>query len=156
MAGPRDYAAEYARRIERRLGMPLAEARQRGISRQRARGHGPREKAATAARQRATGQLTETDRRFLRRQEQRAAPRHRRSRRTGRFEIVETAAERFERARAVYLSQSPAQREQTRKEQASLARRYSRSGRSGGMPQPRFYDLVPDMDNAVALLFFYH
>jgi hypothetical protein len=61
--------------------MTLAEARRLGISRQAARGHRPKEKAYTEGRierglyKPSPGRLTDTDRRFLRRQDYRAGPR---------------------------------------------------------------------------------
>lgn len=153
MPETRDYAAEYQRRIARRLGMSLAEARQKGVSRQAARGHAPREKAATAARQRARGALTETDRRFLRRQALRASPLYGDlAGGTGRL-IQETTERRIARARVVYEAMTPAERDQVRRDQSRLARSYGRRQR----PQSELYKtFVPDLEAAPALLFFYH
>jgi hypothetical protein len=66
------YSDRYRHRIERRLGMTIEAARDRGIKLQRARGHRPREHITRDIRRKARGALTEGQRGFVRRQRKRA------------------------------------------------------------------------------------
>lgn len=69
MAGGSD---GYRRRIERRLGMTMEEAKRQGISLAAARGHKPNEHRTRKQRAIARGDLTEDQRVYLRRQSQRS------------------------------------------------------------------------------------
>ena len=116
---PRNTKAEYARRVAK--GMAA------GKTRQQARGHLPREKARTVERQRAKSPayLTETDRRFLRKQLARTGDRYEARRYGGgqvHYEIVEGRVSRWERSRAAYIAMTPEQRDEWRHFQQGLAR----------------------------------
>ncbi len=125
---PRNYKVEYARRVANATGgYSPAEARARGISVQKARGHQPREKARTIERQRARNPayLTETDRRFLRKQLARTGDRYR-ARRTGTgrvyYELEEDRVTLWERQREAYIALNQAQRFEIRRFQQGVAR----------------------------------
>lgn len=160
MARQRDYQAEYIRR--------QALGRIRGYSKQRARGH-----AGTAERpvplhqeyqvkkaraqlkretERAAGgeALSLADRRFLDKQEARAYS-------TKTIDVED----RWENARAYYVSATFAERDSIRREQSKMDRRYRGNGRfrSRGhqYADPTFWIHVPRLsDDDKALLFFYH
>lgn len=176
---------DYEWRIYRQLGITLQEAQARGISRQKARGHGRKtaapgrgEKAQTSARRVAAGGLSDVDMRFRRTIRIRTSPVYERRRQgsTVQFVVVEAAEDRFERAWDAYLRLSPAQREIVRKAQQALARRY-RNGRRGNwmdyvspsdaagevndeiinlFDDDSFANEWPTFDNDLMPLYFYH
>lgn len=169
-------AREKARYQERQL-----EAERRGFERGSAayqafvRRHRPREKKLTEERIEAglyrpsPGRLTDTDRRFLKRQNFRTGPR-------------DVDRDRFAAAREVYVGMTPDEREKIRDQAARLARGYSRSrrrarraglsvvrqARAGGrsaMFESYEYDLYedfdefdefPDAEEPLSVLLFYH
>jgi len=169
--GPfRDYSEAYRRRVIRAIGITPEEARSRGISLQKARGHGHKtaapgrgEKAQTEARQRARGELTEKHRRFLRSEEIRTSPIYQRMRRgnTVQFVETETVSERFARARAAFEALSPEERDRIIERQRELQRSYRQGVRSKNPFHMADYDPGdeeewPDFDDDLAPLYFYH
>lgn len=177
---------DYEWRVVRQTGLLPSQMRARGLSLQAARGHrlktaapGRGEKAQTAARQRAKGLLTETDRRFLDRQLAKTSDYYeKRTVRRGNtlrteFVVVETAADRWRRARDAYTKATPEERDAIRHMQQALGRARRAAERSGrkfirsdpgqylsdedyAVWEDQFGDDWPDLDDDYATLFFYH
>lgn len=191
---PRPISEAYRRRVERRLGMSYEMALSRGISLQRARGHRPvlregvrvaGEKAPLEQRRREKGQLSDTERRFLKNQ----------IRKDSRYRPDAEKRDRAEQARRAFTAMSPGQRAQLMQAQRNLASGYKarkraarrarasrarRTGRIGGGVGPVgsdyggfggfggydyggeaaftdwWEDEFPDLDDGSELLIYYH
>jgi hypothetical protein len=150
------YSDAYRRRIERRLGMTIEAARDRGLSFQKARGHRRREHVVREERRVARGALTEAQRAFVRRQRKRSG-----------VEVGED--DDIAAWELAYQLMGHAEREEIRLQQMRYAAGYARSrapnrkgvnwmrsGRRGFVPDHLDMGKDDDIKDAPRELLFYH